>query len=60
MTLHFSELFKIKMGEIVPRCKLSFDSLGLKRTIDLNQYTNSYFEVVLNNGVHVITKIHLN
>lgn len=70
MTMHFSELFKIKMGEIVPRFKLSFEGLGLgpeqsstslciERDLDLNEYTNSYFDVVLNNGVHIITKIHL-
>jgi len=67
--MHFSELFKIKMGEIVPRFKLSFGSSGispeqnsviqnLDGTIDLSKHTNSYFDVILNNGIHMITKIH--
>lgn len=70
MNMHFSELFKISKGKIEPRFKLSFeklllkpgqssDNLDLNGGIELNKHTNSYFNVVLNDGIHNITKVYL-
>ena len=68
MRMHFSELFDIQGGAIVPRFPIniggvimtpgvSFGSGVSFSGIDLSQHTNSDFDVEVQDGVHIIKGI---
>lgn len=69
MRKHFSDLFDIQNGAIVPRFPVSIGGITMTpgvsfgsgvsfSGIDLSQHTNSYFDVEIINGVHVIQGIY--
>lgn len=69
MRMHFSELFNIQNGAIVPRFPISIGGVTMTpgvsfgggvsfSGVDLSQHTNSYFNVEVQNGVHVIKGIY--
>ena len=68
MRMHFNELFTINNGAISPRFPVSIGGVTMGQGVsfgngvsfggvDLSQHTNSYFNVEIQNGVHVILGI---
>lgn len=68
MRMHFDTLFDIQNGAIVPRFQISIGGVTMNSGVsfgrgvsfsgvDLSQHTNSYFEVEVQNGVHIIKGI---
>jgi len=69
MRMHFDQLFVIQNGAISPRFSITLGGVTMGQGVsfgngvsfggvNLAQHTNSYFEVDVQNGVHVIKGIY--
>lgn len=69
MRMHFDELFSIQNGAIVPKFPISIGGVTITPGVsfgygvffggvEIAQHSKSYFDVDLNNGMHLINGIY--